>query len=158
MDQIALPFQQAVYRIRQVAPDLAHPQPIRVRSDAGDLDSSGRKLDEEQNDEPLQAGPCPGFYCKEVRCYDQVPVLSQKLLPTRLAASFRCRFNAVLSKDVRNSAASNLMPKVGARSLNPVGSPRSCSLRPTGPLTSRSPRPFAVALARASRFRRTSVR
>jgi hypothetical protein len=47
VDQIAFPSQQSICRIRQVASDLAHPQSVHLRGDAGNLDFSRRQLDKE---------------------------------------------------------------------------------------------------------------
>ena len=44
MDEVALAIEQAVHRIREVAADLIHPQPIGTRRDPGDLHLAGRQI------------------------------------------------------------------------------------------------------------------
>jgi hypothetical protein len=47
MNQIALALEQAIDGIGQIAADRAHPQPIRVGSDAGNLYPARGQLQEE---------------------------------------------------------------------------------------------------------------
>jgi hypothetical protein len=53
MDEVTLSCEQTIDWISQIAADLGHPQPIRVGSNASNLDPARGKLDEEQDDKPL---------------------------------------------------------------------------------------------------------
>ncbi len=74
MDQVALAVQDSIHAVREIAPDLIHPEPINGGRDSGDLHPSSRQLDEEQHHESLQTSPSPHFHGKEVGGHDQFPV------------------------------------------------------------------------------------
>ena len=74
MDQVTLAVQDSIHTVREIAPDLIHPEPIDGGRNSGDLYPAGRQLDEEQHYEPLQTSPCPHLNGKEVGGHDQFPV------------------------------------------------------------------------------------
>src|SRR5215469_3063438 len=102
MDEIALPFEESVDVIGEIARNLRHPQSIRCASDSANLDPPRRQLHKEKDDEPLQAARRPDFYCKEVTGHDLIPMSAEELLPSYLPASFRSRLDAMSFQDVRN--------------------------------------------------------
>ncbi len=119
MDQITLAIQDSIDGIRKISGDLAHPQAIRRRRDSGDFDPSCRKFDKKQHHEPLQTSPGPHFYGEEIRSHDQLPVPAQKLLPARLPAPLRRRFDAVPLQNLSDRAAGSFVPQIGQCALDP---------------------------------------
>jgi len=57
------------------------------------------------------------------------PGANQELLPGRLPASFRCRFDAMPAENICDGAASNVVPKVEERTLDPTISPSAVFFR-----------------------------
>src|SRR4051812_47406549 len=123
MDQKTLVVKDSIYRIRCSAADLAHPQPVRSRSNASNLYSSCFQIDEEQDEKTAQSSPCPDFDGEEVRRNDQVPMTLEELHPGRFSISLGCRFDTVPSEDSSDRTPSALMPQVGQRTLQPTVAP-----------------------------------
>src|SRR5689334_18157268 len=112
MDQVALAVQDSIHAVREITPDLIHPQPIGRGCDPGDLYPARRQLDEEQHYEPLQTSASPYFHGKEVRGHDQFPVPAEKLLPGRLSFPLRGWLDAAPVKNIGNRAARDFVPEV----------------------------------------------
>ncbi len=81
MDQKAPAVKDPIYRIRRSATHLAHPQAVRARSDARDLDSSCFQIYEEQNEKAGQSFTCPDFNGEKVRRNDRVPMALEEIFP-----------------------------------------------------------------------------
>jgi len=75
---------------------VVHPEAIWKLTDATDVNSARRELQEEQHDEPLQSAVCPHLNCDEVGGYDQFPMPLKKFSPSDLSLAFRREFNSVL--------------------------------------------------------------
>ena len=60
MYQVPFAHEETLSRVTEVARDLAHPEAIRLACHPGEFHPSGRKVDEEQDDEPCQSFPGPG--------------------------------------------------------------------------------------------------
>src|SRR6516225_6819488 len=131
MNQIALALQQAIHCVREIAPNLAHPKPTRARGDTGNLHSSRGQLHEMKNRTTNRCRPLrvPGFNREEISSHDQLPMLRQELLPGRLPAPFRRRFDAMPPENIRDGAARNAVPQVEERTLDPTISPSAVFFR-----------------------------
>ena len=57
--KISLTDQEAFRGVTEVASDLAHPEPIAIPGDSGDLNPSTRQIDQEEHEEPRQTSPSP---------------------------------------------------------------------------------------------------
>jgi hypothetical protein len=95
---------------------------------------------------------------EEIRGRDQFPVLSQELLPGCLPAPFWRWLNAMPMENVRDSAASNVVPEVEKGTLDPPITPSAVFFRDP-----HHQRLDFVGFARPSpvvrvRYRRTSAR
>ena len=71
MDEVTLAVQEAVHTVREIAPDLIHPEPISLGCYASDLHPARRQLDEEQHEVALQSPVCPYFDSEKVGRHDQ---------------------------------------------------------------------------------------
>jgi hypothetical protein len=111
MDQVALALQNSIDGIRKISADLVHPQAIGPTRDSGDFDPSCRKFYKEQHDETLQPSSGPHFHGEEIRSHDQLPMPAQKLLPGRLPAPLRRRFDAMPLQNLSDRAAGNFAPE-----------------------------------------------
>src|SRR5215831_1115624 len=72
MDQISLTDQEAFRSIAEIACHLAHPEPIGIPRDSGELNPTARQVDEEEHQESRQTLPSPGLDGEEVRCRDHL--------------------------------------------------------------------------------------
>jgi hypothetical protein len=66
MNQIAFAEQDSIHRVGRISADLAHPESIGSRTDAGDLHLPCRQIDEDQNQETLQTFPRPDLDAEEI--------------------------------------------------------------------------------------------
>src|SRR5215472_8923953 len=96
MDQISLTDQEAFRRVTEVPSDLAHPEPIAIPRDFGDLSPTTRQVDQEEHQEPRQTLARPGLDAEEIRRHHHLPMPAQKLLPGGFPLTLRCRFQPVL--------------------------------------------------------------
>src|SRR5205823_13388493 len=104
MNQIAFAEEDSIHRVGRISADLAHPESIGSRTDAGDFHLPCRQIDEEQNQETLQTFPRPHFHAEEIGRYNQSPMLRQKLLPTCLSAALRSRFDTMPAQNLGDRA------------------------------------------------------
>jgi len=141
VDQVALAPEDPVTIVGQVAPDLVHSQPVRNRSNAGDLHLPRRQLDEEQHQ--LQAAWRPSFDSEEVGGNDQVPVLLKELLPGSLSFTLWRRFNSIPRQDLSHRASTDVVPQIGECTLNSSVAP--------GPILIRQPHDQVLKLLRRPR-------
>src|SRR5215471_10058017 len=81
MNQISLTDQEAFRSVTEVASDLAHPEPLAIPGDSGDLNPPTRQVDEEENQKPGQTPARPGLDGEEVRSHDHFSVSGQEFLP-----------------------------------------------------------------------------
>jgi hypothetical protein len=102
MQEEAFPSQASVNRIGNLATAPNHPGTVRLREDAGDLHSSRREVDHEQDGEARQPSSGPDFDREEVRGREHASMRTP-VFYTPLLESFRrsrpprgiiCFFNA----------------------------------------------------------------
>src|SRR5947208_14156951 len=94
MDQISFSIQNPVDRVRSVSADLSHPESIRLGGYARDLHSSSGQIHEEQDQKAFQTSGRPHLDRETIRCCAQLPVLPQKLFPTRFSAALWTCFDS----------------------------------------------------------------
>ena len=112
MKQIAFSFEESINFIRDITSNLRHPKAIGSACDSADLDAARRKVYEEEDDKPFQAGRGPHFDREEVASHDLLPVAIEELLPRCLAAPFGSRLDAIPFQDIRNRVVSQQMPQI----------------------------------------------
>src|SRR6516162_6008802 len=81
MNQISLTDQKAFRSVTEVPSDLAHPEPLSIPRDSGDLNPTTRQVDEEEHQQPGQTLARPGLEGEEIRRHYNLPMPTQKLLP-----------------------------------------------------------------------------
>jgi len=74
VNEVLFASQDSLLGIGEVSGDLAHPQAIRYLRHSRDLHLACGKVDEEQNEKPLQPSPGPYFHGEEIGRDDHVPV------------------------------------------------------------------------------------
>ena len=123
VDQVLLPGEHSIDTIGEVSRDLVHPEAIDDRGDAGNLHLAGRKVDEEEHEEALEAARGPDFHSEEVRRDDQVPMARKELLPGGLSSALRRGFEAVPCEDRGDGGAGELVAEVREGSLDAAIAP-----------------------------------
>jgi hypothetical protein len=113
MDQVSFPDQEAFRSITEIACHLAHPEPLCLSGQSGNLHPRTRQVDEEEHQEPRQALASPGLDGEEVRSHHYVPMPTQKLLPGGLPVTFGRRFQTVFLKKVGDSTGRDFMAEIG---------------------------------------------
>jgi hypothetical protein len=99
----------------QVARLLGHPCAVGIRRDPGEVHTTSRQLNEEQDVEPPQEDRVDG---QEIALEDACCLLAKELCPTRLK-SLGCRFDPCLAQDRPDSARRDLHPEPDQLTLNP---------------------------------------
>src|SRR5258708_37087814 len=95
-----------------------------MRGDAGDVYGSGGDVDKEQDivgDETLDRADLDA---QEVRRRQTLPVSLQKRRPSGVRVSLRSGLDPVISEDIGDGAASNLMTQVSQSAPDSRVSPR----------------------------------
>src|SRR5262245_1072267 len=95
VDQIAVAPQGSFFGVRDVAPNLFHPESVGGLGDPPKLNASGRELDKEENHEALETLQRPDLHGEEICGGNLIKVSREKFFPSRLSLSVRSGFNAV---------------------------------------------------------------
>src|SRR5882672_8127616 len=88
-----------------------------------DLDSSRRQLDKEKDKETFQPAGRPHLDGEKVTRDNLIPMPVEELLPRRLSAPFRSRFNSMASQNARDCIVCEPMSQIRQGSLNPPIAP-----------------------------------
>jgi hypothetical protein len=114
---------ETVFNVGEITRDLRQPTTVGMRRDAGAVDRSGRDVDEEQNVMCDEAPECMHLDAQKVRSRQAFPVGFQKSRPSSVSIPLRSRLDAVLTEDVGDGAASDLMSQIRERASNARVSP-----------------------------------
>jgi hypothetical protein len=104
---------EAIAHVGDVARDLRHPSVVRMRGNAGDVYGSGGEVDKEQYVLRYETSHRADFDAQEVGGRQTFPVSLQKRRPSGVCAPLGSGLDPVVSEDIGDSAASNLMSKIG---------------------------------------------
>ena len=96
MDKISFADEKPVKAVRQIPCNLVHPCSVRVRSNPCDLDTTSRKLDDEEHDVANETERCPHFHSEEIGRSKGIPMALDEFVPRGLIGSLRCRLDSVI--------------------------------------------------------------
>ena len=92
---------------------MSHPLFVRMRRDAGDVDSTGSQVHEEQNVVRHQPALSPHLRGEEICRREHVHVRADELPPRRGLTTLWCERNAVAFQNVTDGLIGHFMPEVG---------------------------------------------
>ena len=96
---VLLRAKETVFNVGEITCARSHPTTVGMGRDAGDVDRSGRDVDEEQNVMFDEAPECMHLSAQKVRSRQAFPLGFQKSRPSSVSIPLRSRLDAVLTED-----------------------------------------------------------
>src|SRR3954468_17037717 len=123
MNQVALPSEESVDAIGQVASDLLDPRVVRLTNQTGDVHASGLEVDDEPDDVADETAEREDLDGEEVGRRDHSEVRPEEGHPWHRLAALGCRFQAMLGEDALDGVSSDLVTEVAERATDPGVAP-----------------------------------
>ncbi len=123
-DDVSEARQRAGCGVGEVAGGLRHPSPVGRAGDAGDVNTSGLEVDDEQHEVAHEPSACEHLHAEEVRRGDGTPVRLEKGLPRHRPSPERSGLDAVLGEDALDGRPSEVEAEVLERAAKPRVAPR----------------------------------
>jgi hypothetical protein len=123
MDEITFAVQYPIDGIGQISADLAHPQPLGIGGNTGDLYLACQQLDKKEHKEALQSPSGPYLHGEEIRSHNQFPMSRQEILSRRLSPALRRWFQAVPFQNVSNRAPGQFVAQIAQRARDATVTP-----------------------------------